>query len=169
MPFQSQAQVRSCKYCPDSVRLNVVNGVNKGYLRTCGSQKCLNKQYVDAAICASKSFINGKIKGVCQHCKKPYVKSGARQKWCLTCAPNSMSRYRIMNYGLSDLEYKAVVKLSKGVCPICKSRKPSCVDHNHKTGEVRGFICNACNFSLGGFLDNPQILENALSYLKGVK
>lgn len=39
------------------------------------------------------------------------------------------------------------------------------VDHNHKTGAVRGLLCNGCNMGLGRFEDNIEWLQNAIDYL----
>ncbi len=44
--------------------------------------------------------------------------------------------------------------------------KGLCVDHDHKTGEIRGLLCDSCNNGLGRFKDNPEILASALSYLQ---
>ena len=40
------------------------------------------------------------------------------------------------------------------------------VDHNHKTGRVRGLLCGNCNTSLGGFKDNPALLNKAIRYIE---
>jgi hypothetical protein len=39
------------------------------------------------------------------------------------------------------------------------------VDHDHKTGKVRGLLCQGCNHLLGRAKDDPQILLNAVDYL----
>ena len=39
------------------------------------------------------------------------------------------------------------------------------VDHDHKTGKVRGILCNERNRGLGYFHDNPAALLNAASYI----
>jgi len=40
-----------------------------------------------------------------------------------------------------------------------------CLDHDHKSGKVRGYICQYCNFILGRARDNPEVLINLAKYL----
>jgi predicted Zn-dependent protease len=40
------------------------------------------------------------------------------------------------------------------------------VDHCHKTGQVRGILCNICNLGIGLLNDSVEIIESALNYLK---
>ena len=58
----------------------------------------------------------------------------------------------------------------KGVCKICKkvctSGRALAIDHDHKTGLVRGLLCGKCNRGLGLFDDNVNLLLKAANYLK---
>ena len=40
------------------------------------------------------------------------------------------------------------------------------VDHDHKTGKVRGWICTYCNNMLARSRDNPETLRNGAKYLE---
>lgn len=40
------------------------------------------------------------------------------------------------------------------------------LDHDHKTGEFRGWLCGACNRAIGGLGDDIQGVLKALAYLK---
>jgi hypothetical protein len=56
-----------------------------------------------------------------------------------------------------------------GVCWICgvgPKKIPLNVDHDHKTGRVRGLLCWHCNNRLlGASRDRPEILRKAAQYL----
>ena len=51
-------------------------------------------------------------------------------------------------------------------CPICKGENQDLVlDHNHITGEFRGWICNDCNSAIGKLGDSHEVLARAIAYL----
>jgi hypothetical protein len=56
-------------------------------------------------------------------------------------------------------------------CPICAKRTIAGVtcdivlDHNHKTGKVRGWICDSCNTGIGRFKDDIELLKRAMKFL----
>ena len=70
-------------------------------------------------------------------------------------------------YGISEIQYENMFKNQTGVCLICKlsSTKQLVVDHDHKTGVVRGLLCGKCNLGLGMFYDRKELLIAAASYL----
>ena len=39
------------------------------------------------------------------------------------------------------------------------------MDHCHKTKKFRGWLCNQCNFSIGGLGDDVEGVIKALNYL----
>ena len=59
-------------------------------------------------------------------------------------------------------------KPSDCTCPICKGENKELVlDHNHSTGEFRGWICNDCNTAMGKLGDSHEVLARAIAYLLG--
>lgn len=45
-------------------------------------------------------------------------------------------------------------------------RDVACVDHDHKTGIIRGILCHSCNTALGLFKDSVILLMKACEYLE---
>jgi hypothetical protein len=40
------------------------------------------------------------------------------------------------------------------------------VDHDHRTGEVRGLLCNLCNVALGVLRDDTRTARALIAYLE---
>jgi hypothetical protein len=81
-------------------------------------------------------------------------------------------------YGITLDQYNQMLEAQKGVCAICgllETRKSSngsytlSVDHDHKTGKIRGLLCHRCNNCLGTLKDDVYILQSAINYLNGNK
>lgn len=57
-------------------------------------------------------------------------------------------------------------------CPICKKKtipgltSKVVLDHDHKDGHIRGWICDSCNTGIGRFKDDVELLQEAITYLK---
>jgi hypothetical protein len=70
-------------------------------------------------------------------------------------------------YGLTPAEFDA---MAASGCQICGAsdtpRKRLHVDHNHKTGKVRGLLCDNCNKGIGCLRDDPTLIFRALLYLR---
>lgn len=82
----------------------------------------------------------------------------------------SGSRNLELKYGIDDAEYNRLFKLQEGKCAICNRHqieftRSLCVDHDHKTGEIRGLLCTNCNLLLGYSKDNKSTLSSAIEYL----
>ena len=74
-------------------------------------------------------------------------------------------------YNLSLDDYQNLLIKQNFKCKICqcsegeRGRSYFAVDHDHKTGNVRGLLCDLCNGGLGMFRDDPEILKTAINYL----
>jgi len=98
---------------------------------------------------------------------------GFRHK-CRKCETLDSQEHQIQwKYGITLADYDVMLEEQGGCCAICGTDNPSArsgkvrfaVDHCHKTGKVRGLLCESCNIGLGNFYDNKSYLQNAINYL----
>lgn len=76
-------------------------------------------------------------------------------------------RSRLKKYGMTPQQHQAILEEQKGLCRICKETLGRVhIDHDHKTGAVRGLLCHKCNVGLGHFRDDPALLREAAIYLE---
>ena len=85
---------------------------------------------------------------------------------------NRAWHYNLRRYGLDEYDYEAMLKRQGGACAICGTADPGAgrehfsVDHDHRTGRVRGLLCNSCNKGLGSLGDTADAVARALAYLR---
>lgn len=79
---------------------------------------------------------------------------------------------RLRSFGLTIENYKEMSRRQNGMCAICGAEVGDSrgnrlyVDHNHKTGKVRGLLCSDCNLGIGKFHDDIELMKNAIRYLE---
>lgn len=87
----------------------------------------------------------------------------------------SRRKRTLRQYDITFEEYKEMFSKQEGKCAICGvlmvegvegNPLVACVDHNHKTGQVRGLLCSLHNRALGLFDDNIEIMKSAINYLE---
>lgn len=89
-------------------------------------------------------------------------------------------RNRLKNvYNLTVAEYDTLYQAQEGKCAICRVDilRANCIserhaekahiDHCHTTRKVRSLLCQQCNQLLGNARENIEILEKAITYLRG--
>ena len=82
--------------------------------------------------------------------------------------PRKLRQYMLKHaYGITQAEYRELLQKQKGLCGICRTAKPGgrwkrfVVDHSHRTGKVRGLLCNTCNTAIGLLGDCASVLSRA--------
>lgn len=98
----------------------------------------------------------------------PRCASHDRQKKRLAKAGAHERRVQ-KTYGLKPGQYWEIYRFQGSTCAICRratgaSRNLS-VDHDHKTGLVRGLLCRPCNDMLGQARDEAAFFVRAAQYL----
>ncbi|AZS07974.1 endonuclease VII [Gordonia phage Kabocha] len=74
--------------------------------------------------------------------------------------------WRKQAYGMAAGEFDMMRKRQRNRCAICKRRRKLFVDHDHKTGKVRGLLCHHCNTGIGMLEDSPVYMRRAITYVK---
>lgn len=77
-------------------------------------------------------------------------------------------------YGISGEDYQTLLQKQNGLCAICKKvpmprgnrSRHFCVDHDHKTGKIRGLLCDPCNIALAHLKEDPEIFRSAIAYIE---
>ena len=77
---------------------------------------------------------------------------------------------QLKKYGLDEEGYQKLLHRQGGVCAICQGPPNGKghryhVDHDHRTGRVRGLLCSRCNTMIGHALENPDILRAGATYV----
>jgi len=77
---------------------------------------------------------------------------------------------KLRRHHISLEAYDAMYAKQQGLCALCgttivKHERKTHIDHNHRTEEIRGLLCEACNIGLGMFKDCKDVLLKAIEYL----
>lgn len=79
-------------------------------------------------------------------------------------------------FNMSLQDYNQMLEAQTGKCAIpgCEKKRSSngkklAVDHCHKTGRIRGLLCNECNTSLGLLKENIQVINGLADYINDKK
>ena len=132
--------------------------------RVCGEEKNLLDDYYfvrkDRALPSSYSY-------ECKACTVERTTNYNKRN-----SKSVRSQYLKRNYGLTFEEFDTMLSKQDNVCAICKGKetygrhKRFTVDHDHKTGKIRGLLCNHCNTTLGLVKDDIHTLKSMIQYLE---
>jgi len=75
--------------------------------------------------------------------------------------------YPSRRYDGRQVEFDELLAAQEGRCAICGTADPQHLDHDRRTGWVRGILCVNCNGGLEQFRDSLELLAGAITYLKG--
>jgi hypothetical protein len=138
-------------------------------------------------ICKTCSGNNFNSLGKCRPCWAAYMKEYNKNNPEKVKLRNK--KYKVLNkdkykssslktrYNIDLEEYQQLLIKQNYSCAICNNPETTkdnrttqirmlAVDHCHKTGVVRGLLCQKCNQALGLLGDNMNIFLNAIAYLE---
>ena len=176
----------NCKVLKSFQSYSKNKSASDGYQNTCKACQLeaekrkgkVSKQ--EAADFMEKLLTNGDI-FQCKCCGKSKLANGfysIRRHGKVGLATNkckSCQRDYQRKKSFPSVDYNVLLKLQSGKCAICgiaeadykaSQGKAFAIDHDHKTGAIRGLLCCRCNRGLGYFGDNVENLTNAINYLQ---
>lgn len=93
--------------------------------------------------------------------------SAQRKEDRLVYNRHKVRKHALKKLGLTSLDEARMMVEQGFSCAICSrpfSKMPN-IDHDHKTGKVRGLLCGRCNSMLGFAKDRVKTLKAAIRYL----
>jgi hypothetical protein len=118
------------------------------------------KEYIKArnATPAHKAFMKIYLKAYFKtyNPKRNVYQKEYRRKYRINHPQYTMERYLKLYYGITLIQYNEIFNSQNGCCKICGThqselKKALFVDHDHKTGKIRGLLCHQCNIGIGIF------------------
>ncbi len=121
-----------------------------------GLIKGLSKSEYMKQYCAENKEVLAENRRVYYAQNREKILETAHTQW-VAKTPEEKHAAGIKRYGLSTYDYSLLYAEQDGKCFLCgwkaegSGRAGLVVDHDHKTGVVRGLLCKLCNTSLGWF------------------
>ena len=151
----------------------IIDGVPHKHCTQCDVLKPIDEYYAD------KRYLDGKT-SACKECRirkalpAHYAWRELNPEKVKQHSRKARRQKLQQKYGYTVIELMDVLEAQNGECKICgralsysatsKIDVPH-VDHDHKTGAVRGLLCSICNTGLGMFNDSLELLAKAQDYL----
>ena len=96
----------------------------------------------------------------------PELKKKERFKRSLASSRNWAKK---KGYASCNTTEREITDAFTGRCHICNKAEDDLsrcldLDHNHMTGEFKGWLCTSCNRAIGLLQESPEIIKKALEY-----
>lgn len=134
-------------------------------MRTCKECK---RTLDDEQFGKNRFMCDGRL-NTCKRCVSGYMREYRKEHKDEIAARKRECAIR-NTYGLSIEDVGRIFENQGSSCAICGRDVPTGrgwqIDHDHKTGRVRGILCHRCNTALGMAKDNPDLLQQAMDYLR---
>lgn len=143
-----------CNVCGQQLKLT---GHNQKYCKECSVK--VRKQYMRKYSREYARLPKTKIK------RQKYI---SRPEIKVKLGEHSYRHRLKQDFNMTLEQYDKMFEKQNGLCAICKLPGINIrlgVDHNHKTGKVRGLLCQKCNRRLEA-VEDEDFARKAQKYLK---
>ena len=146
---------------PDAVRLEAKEWRLKNPEKVRASNRRTRLKNKDAIQARQKEWVN----------KNPEKRRAAYLKYYEREKANIRDRQIRRLFGITLEEYNERLIAQNNTCALCgggpdAKGKMFAIDHDHKTGKIRGLLCRGCNVGMGNLKDDPELLEKAARYIR---
>jgi len=159
-------QTKICKKCGVEKPISSFN-TKRTVCKLCHAEKCrqYDLEHREARIAYLRKYKKEHPEANRIRCRQWYRKN--RIKSLLRASKQAATKRGYMPCSATIDE---VAKLQTGYCYACgvseeEFSRPLCLDHNHRTGKVRGWLCHDCNTALGYTHDSKEKLAQLIAYL----
>jgi hypothetical protein len=164
---------KRCNRCKQRLPLSAFNkdrATKDGLNYDCrGCSQARAKAYY-AANCEEK-----RAKNRARRAADPERHNGYWKRWAAKSGYTARSGHLKRKYGITEVEYAAMVTTQGGLCAICRQPEtmmrngvpvPLSVDHDHVTGEIRQLLCYLCNTAVAMLREDPELARRVAAYLE---
>ena len=107
----------------------------------------------------------------CKICVAKHQRQWIKKNRCIIALQNSRAVARRCGVTSCNATPGELEVALTDYCAICGVPEIECstrlhMDHDHRTGDFRGWLCNKCNRMLGLGGNSPEILERGAMYLR---
>ena len=126
--------------------------------KKCNTTKPTTEFYTNNA---SRDKLTQYCKSCCKDAERDYHKRNPSKKKFRN------RRHMLVNGSpISDSIFNKMLENQSGNCGICETKMElPCIDHDHRTGEVRMLLCQQCNSIIGMANDDVDRLQKSIAYL----
>lgn len=179
--MERTSEYKKCCGCGEKKKISLFNPRGDGQegprhlCKKCGS-KSNQKRRVEREVRHEAGIgITAVEEKKCASCGKVwpaerfYPNIGSNDGLRSDCKECTHARHIKQTYGLEKYKYEEMLEEQGGVCAMCKTNEPRCVDHDHTTGLVRGLVCYRCNMVVGFYENTPNMFSLIKAYLGAYK
>jgi hypothetical protein len=114
----------------------------------------------------------------CRKCNTLFSPNTPSELYCSDVCKDIavVNRYLKRKYDITTDDYINMLQLQNYKCGLCSSpgwtmaehhKLKLVVDHDHKTGKVRGLLCHNCNRALGLLQDDAIVMRRCADWVEG--